>query len=224
MTHDFIISFRSKMHELAKSEYAEQMQAYMKTKQAFYGVNAPAVNETLRSLYKNYSLSEEEIKAICWELWNGNFREEMYASIKIVEKYHRLLLTSENFSYFKKYFKRVENWDQLDPLASNILGMIFLKDRSFSKEISLWSFDKNMWIRRASLLVHLKHRNNTDQEMLAFSIQQVMKEKEFFIRKAIGWVLRSYSDYNPKWVIHFVESNPELSNLSKKEALRKIVK
>lgn len=222
MITDFIRSFQAKMNELANAEYALRMQSYMKTNQAFYGVNASNVNETLKNLFQQFKLSEVELKDICWQLWNGLYREEMYAAIKIIERHHKLLLNSNNFNYFKGYFNRVENWDQLDPLASNILGIIFLKDRSFSKEIVNWTFDNNMWIRRASLLVHLKHKNNTDTEMLSLSIQALKDEKEFFIRKAIGWVLRSYSVYNPDWVRRFVEQNSDLSNLSKKEALRKI--
>jgi 3-methyladenine DNA glycosylase AlkD len=45
--------------------------------------------------------------------------------------------------------------------------------------------------------------------------------KEFFINKAIGWILREFSKTNPKWVIEFANKTA-LSNLSKKEALRLI--
>jgi len=44
---------------------------------------------------------------------------------------------------------------------------------------------------------------------------------EFFIRKAIGWILREYSKTDPETVIEFVENN-ELSHLSKTEALKVI--
>jgi len=51
-----------------------------------------------------------------------------------------------------------------------------------------------------------------------------MWTKEFFLNKAIGWSLRQHSRVDPQWVIRFVEDHPELSNLSKKEALRLILK
>ena len=42
-------------------------------------------------------------------------------------------------------------------------------------------------------------------------------DEEFFIRKAIGWVLREYSKTNKEWVSEFVANN-RLSKLSEKEA------
>jgi len=48
-----------------------------------------------------------------------------------------------------------------------------------------------------------------------------MGEKEFFIRKAIGWALRQYSYIDSKSVVQFVKDHEsELSTLSKTEALK----
>ncbi|MEZ7931157.1 MAG: DNA alkylation repair protein [Flavobacteriales bacterium] len=41
------------------------------------------------------------------------------------------------------------------------------------------------------------------------------------MNKAIGWILREYTRKNPEWVIDFVNKY-ELSNLSKREALKLI--
>jgi 3-methyladenine DNA glycosylase AlkD len=46
-----------------------------------------------------------------------------------------------------------------------------------------------------------------------------MSSKEFFIQKAIGWVLREYARTNPEWVLQTCESLP-LAALSKREALK----
>ena len=50
-----------------------------------------------------------------------------------------------------------------------------------------------------------------------------LPEQEFFIRKAIGWVLRDYSYTDPEWVQAFVAAHEDkLSGLSKREALKQI--
>jgi 3-methyladenine DNA glycosylase AlkD len=50
-----------------------------------------------------------------------------------------------------------------------------------------------------------------------------MHNKEFFLRKAIGWSLRQYARYNPQWVIDFVHRHEaDLSGLSKREALKRL--
>ena len=54
---------------------------------------------------------------------------------------------------------------------------------------------------------------------LEYVINSLLGSKEFFINKAIGWVLREYGKTNPEWVVNFVSST-ELQTLSTKEALR----
>jgi 3-methyladenine DNA glycosylase AlkD len=52
---------------------------------------------------------------------------------------------------------------------------------------------------------------------------QCAHEKEFFIRKAIGWALREYSKTEPEVVSNFIEEHSELlSNLSKREGMKHI--
>ncbi|QCT74092.1 DNA alkylation repair protein [Macrococcoides canis] len=50
-------------------------------------------------------------------------------------------------------------------------------------------------------------------------IEILKDESEFFIRKAIGWILREYSKTDADYVINFVNTH-ELSNLSTREALK----
>ena len=58
---------------------------------------------------------------------------------------------------------------------------------------------------------------------MADTIIKLSHEKEFFIRKAIGWILRDYSYSNPEWVKKFVDKHADrLSGLSKREALKQI--
>ena len=86
-----------------------------------------------------------------------------------------------------------------------------------------WITDENLWIRRSAILAHLKHKENMDQEKLFSYCIQCAHEKEFFIQKAIGWVLREYSKTQPEGVSNFIEENNELlSNLSIREGMKHI--
>jgi 3-methyladenine DNA glycosylase AlkD len=49
-----------------------------------------------------------------------------------------------------------------------------------------------------------------------------MGTEEFFLYKAIGWALREYGKVNPQYTIDFVANEPALSNLSRRESLRRI--
>ncbi len=113
--------------------------------------------------------------------------------------------------------------DTLDLLSSNLIGRLAEKYRHFEKELWEWSDDENFWVRRASMLAHLKHKEKTNIELLSQTILKLAHEKELFIRKAIGWVLRQYSYTDQNGVSQFVNNYKEqLSGLSKREALKAI--
>jgi len=89
--------------------------------------------------------------------------------------------------------------------------------------ITEWAIHDNLWVRRASLLAYLHHGDKTNVKLMSDTILKLAHEKEFFIRKAIGWILRDYSYSNPMRVQEFTSQHKcILSELSKREALKAI--
>jgi len=205
------------------STKAPQKQAYMKTDQPFYGVQSKLRKQIFRDAIKEYPIkSREEWETVIIELWNGTHREEMYQALEVAEWYKNYHDESL-WPLFEKLLRSATNWDTVDWLSSNLIGQLVYKYRHFEKELWEWSDDKNFWVRRASLLAHLKHKQNTNKELLSETILKLANEKEFFIRKAIGWVLRQYSYTDPEWVLQFVNMHEDkLSGLSKREALKAV--
>ena len=69
-----------------------------------------------------------------------------------------------------------------------------------------WSTDDDFWIRRASMLAQLPalRAGGGDFELFASVASSMIGEKEFFIRKAIGWVLRDVSKKRPGLAFDFL--------------------
>ncbi|MFN2485382.1 MAG: DNA alkylation repair protein, partial [Acidimicrobiia bacterium] len=84
-----------------------------------------------------------------------------------------------------------------------------------------WIEHPDMWLRRTAILSQLGHKEKADWPMLAdFSLRRA-HEKEFFIRKAIGWALREYARIEPDLVRAFAnEHREEVSGLSYREATK----
>jgi 3-methyladenine DNA glycosylase AlkD len=61
-----------------------------------------------------------------------------------------------------------------------------------------WATDADSWVRRASLLAELRGIR-AGAPLLAFLARAdaMLEEREFFIRKAIGWVLRETGRRRP---------------------------
>ena len=77
----------------------------------------------------------------------------------------------------------------------------------------------DFWLRRIALLHQLDWKQDTDAARLFAYCLRCADEREFFIRKAIGWALRQYARTNPVAVRQFLTTNREkLSGLSFREA------
>jgi len=115
-------------------------------------------------------------------------------------------------------------WDFVDAIAGRQLGDILRTDPArMSKLMRRWARDPNMWKRRAAILCQLGFKRETDLTLLYDCIEPNLGDKEFFIRKAIGWALRQHAWTDPREVKRYVKANRDrLSGLSVREALKNI--
>ena len=70
-----------------------------------------------------------------------------------------------------------------------------------------WSRSTDMWKRRTAILCQLKFKADTDLALLYDCIEPNLGDKEFFIRKAIGWALRQHAWTDPDEVRRYVTRN-----------------
>ena len=222
--HPFVIHVRQKMIALANPEKARSMKAYMKNIQEFYGIQTQPHRALFKETKKRFPLQTRgEYEQVILELWAGKFREEVYMAIEVAENF-RKFLNFGSWPIYEQVINEADWWDTLDWIAARLVSPLVLKHREIEETLIKWRTAKNFWVRRASLLAHIKHKSQTNTRLLAETILQLADEKEFFIRKAIGWVLREYSKTNPRWVREFVETHQmKLSGLSKREALKRII-
>ncbi len=223
MSHPLSDALRQALSEAADPAKAPSMQAYMKTDQPFYGVMAAPRRAIFRAALKAHPIrSREEYEENVRDLWYGTYREEMYLALDLAEgaKVYRDLAS---WPLYVELMRTATNWDTLDWIAAILLGDLLRHHREKETEVRLWVDDANLWVRRTTLLIHLKHKHETNLPMLSAAILHLAPEKEFFIRKAIGWVLREYAKTDPDWVRAFVDDHREqLSGLSVREALKNL--
>lgn len=221
--HPMVVQLQEEMKKARDPEKAAGMQAYMKTRQAFYGIQATPRRRLFKAAARKFKdITRQEYEQIIFELWNGRYREDMYQALEVAEHY-KAYRDERVWPIYERLIRSASNWDTLDWIAGKLVSSLLLQHRAFEQDLVKWSKDENFWVRRASLLAHLRHRDKTNRQLLSETILLLCHEKEFFIRKAIGWVLRDYSYANPEWVANFVEKHQDsLSGLSKREALKRI--
>lgn len=203
-------------------EQAGPMKAYMKHHFPFLGIKGPLRKELLRAQFREYALPE--VGAVfdeAWKLYELPEREYQYAAIALLDKMKKQF-TTEDYPNLLKFIETKSWWDSIDSIAPHLVGHVVKLDRDFGKSVMLdWSRSDNMWTNRSAILHQLKFKKETDTELLFEIILQHTHSSEFFIQKAIGWVLREYAKTDLAIVKQFVDEN-ELKPLSRREALKHI--
>jgi 3-methyladenine DNA glycosylase AlkD len=205
---------------LRNEQLAEPMKAYMKHHFPFLGIKSPARTEALKTYFATHDLpGKPELLEEVWEIYKLKEREYQYVAIALLSKKLKTL-TIEDLEFLEKLITEKSWWDSVDSIAPTIVGTIVKRDRLNGEKVMLqWSDSDNMWLNRAAILHQLKYKNDTNEKILTEIILKHVNSKEFFIQKAIGWVLREYAKTNPVFVQQFVATH-ELKPLSKREALK----
>ena len=188
----------------------------------FLGIKSPNRKELLKTFFSTYSVPEKsQLLEEVWTIYKMPEREYQYAAIALLSK-NQKLLTIEDLVFCEKLITEKSWWDSVDSIAPSIVGTIVMKNRENGEQImKQWSDSDNMWLNRATILHQLKFKKETNEQLLIEIILAHADSNEFFIQKAIGWVLREYAKTNPSFVQQFVGGN-DLKPLSKREALKHI--
>jgi 3-methyladenine DNA glycosylase AlkD len=204
---------------------ASAMKAYMKNHFDFYGINAPSRKVFVSKLKKEWGKSIiPSLPELSILLWQENHRESQYIAVDLWAAYIKhygpdMLPTLEAMILTKSW------WDTVDGIAPALVGNILKRYPETRKAyIYKWAESPNIWLQRSAIIFQLKYGKDTDWDLLCETILLHDQSKEFFVRKAQGWALRQYSRYAPEKVHQFIEVNPQLSGLTKKEALKLIGK
>lgn len=217
--HTFIQQLTSLFSQHANPELAREQAAYLKNQFTFFGIKKPERAKLEAPLIKQVKITNtRELHQLVQTLWALPERDYQYTALAVLQKFHKLWIP-ETLALFETLIRTKSWWETVDDLAANHVGKLIQKYPQLVTAMDIWASDQNFWIRRVAILHQLRYKNKTDQERLFTYCRAQAHEKEFFIRKAIGWALREYSKSNPSAVAHFVHEHAEkLSPLSLREA------
>ena len=194
----------------------------MKSAMPYLGVSAPMTRQiTRRAAAKFPPTDVADLAASATELWRGaRFREERYAATELTGL--RIALGRlELLALCQEMIVTGAWWDHVDAVSHRIGALLRAHAAELVPLISEWSVDPDTWLRRTSIICQLGFADRTDTELLTEVIEPNLADKEFFIRKAIGWALRDYARTDPEWVRAFVAAHSAaISPLSRREALK----
>lgn len=223
---ELIAFVQRELKDRADPRKAIAMAAYMRTSMPFYGVPKPAREQIHRELKERFVVSDRtDYERAVVGLWMLPHREEKYFAIDVARTW-RDFIVPDSMPLYRRLIEDGAWWDFVDEVAAHLVGPVLLHNRNeIAPIMDRWIDDADMWIRRAAIISQLTHKDKTDHvRLFRYSLAQAA-QKEFFIRKAIGWALRQYAYTAPERVRDFITRNrSKLSLLTYREASRVLIK
>ncbi len=205
---------------------AEFERRYLKSERDFLGVTVPTTRKVVRDVLREHpELDHDELLDVALASWEGPFLDCRRVTTELLSQ-RSSLLTGSDLPILEPLIRDAETWALVDPLAGTVAGTIVARgvDEDLAAVLDRWSADPDSyWIRRASMLALLLSLRTSLDEWPRFCryADSMLHEKEFFIRKAIGWVLRDTSRRWPDAVREWVEPRlDEMSGVTRREALK----
>ncbi len=198
---------------------AVAMAAYMRNKFEFLGISAPLRKASSKQAFSSLGLAKKPLDVtLVRKLWDLPEREYQYVAVEYLHsKAKKLELV--HFELLESLITSKSWWDTVDGLAP-MVGVLVQRHPDLLEILGTWAVHENFWLRRVAIIHQLRFKQDTDSSRLFGFALLNASDKEFFIRKAIGWALREYAKTAPRAVQDFINEHPGFSNLTKREALK----
>lgn len=213
-----IEELRQDFEGLENKENAQKMAAYMRNQFEFYGIRTPQRNQ----MFKPYLKRLKETNKIDWdllkEMWNQPQREWQYFVCHVIKELRSNLRAADINQQLQYFIVTKSWWDTIDSL-DKIIGNIEYPSDEVNQIMEEWSVADNLWMRRIAIDHQLLRKEKMNEELLVEILNNNIGQTDFFIRKAMGWILRDYSKTNPSFVQSYLKQHQaHLSALTIREA------
>lgn len=209
------------LEQRANPAIAAQMSAYMRDLFLFLGLPSPQLD----AISKTYLKEFVRISEVDWDFvlacWEKPYREAQYIAVDYLVK-STPKMEEGDLQRLKMFVVKKSWWDTVDAL-SKVAGTLVMRFPGLTPVMLEWSQDDNIWLRRVAILHQLMFKEKTDTVLLEKILVSNFGTGEFFIDKAMGWILRQYSKTNPEWVRSFIHQyQSRMSKLTLRESRKYI--
>jgi 3-methyladenine DNA glycosylase AlkD len=207
------------------AERAAASKAYLKLDHLeFTGASVPQARAAVIAWRRAQTdLDRSHLLAVVESLWSQSVFECRLAGVIMLTD-RRQLLAAADMELVERLLRESGTWALVDSLAADVAGSLAGRFDELGGTLDRWAADDDLWIRRSAmlaLLVPLRRGEVANFERFGGYADQMLDEREFFIRKAIGWVLRETAKRQPQLVIDWLGPRaPRASGVTMREAVK----
>ncbi|MGD0895214.1 MAG: DNA alkylation repair protein [Acidimicrobiales bacterium] len=187
-------------------ERAVREKAYLKSALDHYGATMPVITSIAKAVRREHpELDHDDLVALGVSLWSRPVHERRMTAAALFELNSQLLDT-EDVPLLERWLRESRTWALVDGIAASVVGPLVERRPELRSVLDRWACDDDFWIRRSALLGLLPglRQGAGDFERFSRYADSMLDDKEFFIRKAIGWVLRDTAWKRPGMVFEWL--------------------
>jgi 3-methyladenine DNA glycosylase AlkD len=202
--------------------------AYLKSSLEHAGTPLPVIRAVAQRIRREHpDLHSSTAFALATELWKGSLHERRMLAVMTLQQYADTM-GPRSLERLEPFVRQSGTWALVDGLAGDVAARIVLRhpdDPVVDAVLRRWGADEDFWVRRSALLAHLHTVGRRGQfvgwDRFSGLADSMLDEREFFIRKAIGWILREAGKRRPALVVEFVQPRiARISGVTIREAVR----
>ncbi len=195
------------LRDAARPERAEGERAYLKSDLEHWGCGVPATRAAVRAaLPRRPTPHHDLVVGVAESLWAEPVHERRLAACLVLDQ-HVAVLGPSDLALVERLVREARTWALVDVLAPNVAGPIFeAHPDAAGPVLDRWNVDPDVWVRRASILALLRplRAGGGDWDRFCRYADARWGDPEFWVRKALGWVLRDTGRKRPDLVFEFL--------------------
>jgi 3-methyladenine DNA glycosylase AlkD len=202
---------------------AERERAYLKSGLRHYGTSIPSIRAIATATARRHpGMTHDQLLELVDVLWAVRVHERRVACVELLVL-HLDRLDPDDAPLLERLLRESQTWALVDVLAASVMGGLVERHVELGDVLDRWAADDDFWLRRSALLALLipLRQGRGDFDRFGRYADAMLDEREFFIRKAIGWVLRDTARKRPDLVYDWLLPRAALaSGVTIREAIK----
>jgi 3-methyladenine DNA glycosylase AlkD len=202
----YLYFFREKMKSGGSPERSFQEKRYLKSPFKFFGTSLPYTDKVAKEFRKeNPGASYELVIALAGELWASEYHDEKRLALRLLQFFPEYLHIGI-VSMLEKMLMESTTWDLVAAISIHLVGTVLETDKKAYAFLRKWSRSENFWMKRASLIsqILMFRKGRGDRKLFCEFAEKMISEREYFIRKAIGWCIREIAKADSEEAFDFL--------------------
>jgi 3-methyladenine DNA glycosylase AlkD len=222
---------RLALREAGSSERAAHEKRYLRSDLEHYGVPVPTVRGIVKRAVSETVTAEPgllprtRVLDLAAALWQVEVHECRLAAALLLDAGTGYLAASDT-EVLERLIREARTWALVDVLAGSVAGHLLLRFPAVESDYRRWSRAEDQWVRRSGVLAFLqavRKEEHVDRYLPVVTAiaDPMLEDPRFFVRKAIGWVLREAGKRRPDAVFAWLAPRADrISGVTVREAVR----